>query len=194
LLSENKVHRELGLSSDQRVMLMDGFEDALEQYGRESSRVEPMPPQGVSLNRLDIPAKKYRQTQTELIATTLSYSQFIRLQQLERRNLGPFAFQDSEVTVALKLTAEQRKGIAKVLEELVEDYSKTELLKSSPMNIHVMSKPYLDKIVKSLPLQQRESWEQLIGKPAKLKLITSDHFLPQIVNDECRKRERERTK
>lgn len=128
LLTQPAVQRELKLSAESRVSLIDGF-DKLNEKSQEAMQQEanrnwggqaggPLIPQVVvpPLGETGgVATEKYRTGLRELAASALTKGQLARLQQCEVQLLGVNALRLKRVVDELGLTDEQKKAVEKAL-------------------------------------------------------------------------------
>ncbi len=129
LVSQSAVQRELKLSAEPRVSLIDGFDKLAEELEKGGMPSNPPNPGGqagwpgpVGPNVWEKHAKNRR----ELVASVMTKGQLTRLQQCEVQVLGVRALQLKRVQDELGLTDEQKKAVTKVtrgeLEEAITNF------------------------------------------------------------------------
>ena len=177
LLRDSRVQRELGLTADKRIALIDFFEAWDEEA--TSFLGSLYPPSGPPRTKEQADAKKkehdefiakQKEKMRTAVAANLTAAQHARLKELERRFLSLFAFQLPDVAAELKLTAEQLTAIRKVVVEYRVKYedeynSRRKPTGQSPFDL---AKPYLKTIDESLTAAQRTRMTELLGAEPKL--------------------------
>jgi RNA polymerase sigma factor (sigma-70 family) len=119
LMSVPAVQRELKLSAESRVKLIDGFEqleEDREKSGRNTPRFNERVPNvqsGVLSLELEAGRAKDFAGRRELVASVLTKAQLRRLQQCEIQILGPQGFQLKRVQDELTLTDDQQQKVVK---------------------------------------------------------------------------------
>ena len=93
--------------------------------------------------------------------------------QLERRYLGPFAFQNAEVVAELKLTPAQAAAVGKAIGEFRKEYESGygPRVKPSGRRLYDALQPTTAAIRKLLTAEEAKRWEELIGRAPKLATI-----------------------
>lgn len=182
LLRDNRMQRELGLSAEKRVTLIDFFEAFDEENGRFVGILYPPSGPGETKEQTEAKAKKHAEFQTKqrkrmqaLTAGCLTASQFNRLVELERRCLSLFTFELPDVVAELKLTADQIRAVKTATAEYREKYEEEydSRRKPSGREPHELAKPYLTGIEKGLTEAQRKRWAELLGAEPKIAPIGS---------------------
>lgn len=209
LVAQPAVQRELKLSSDQRVKLIDGFDKLDEQFekgalaaitdGTSNGPAFPQQPGfgsgpfgsdqfGGQVGNLGAPntanREKYTKSRRELVAGTLTKTQFVRLQQCEVQVLGIKALQLKRVADALGLTDEQKKDVFIAIREVnsANSLGEQELplpgqgqglpqlpnpppgVGAGPPEPAVNPEKKLDEIVKDFTASQEKKWKELTGE------------------------------
>jgi hypothetical protein len=124
LLRLGKVQKELKCTADQRVALIDHFDDQADARAKGAVAAPPVVIQGGNVNaiRQQIQAQmKERQDAEEAenkvaAAKVLKPEQLARLVEIELHVRGAEAFTDAKVADALKLTDDQKKAVADAIE------------------------------------------------------------------------------
>ncbi len=117
LVSQSAVQRELKLSAEQRVRLIDGFDTLNEKWEKTGRPVNPRFRGGQAMPSPDEFAawENYETGSRELVAGTVTKGQFTRLQQCEVQALGVQALLLKRVADELGLTDDQKKAVAKAV-------------------------------------------------------------------------------
>lgn len=174
-LKYRKVQKELKMTAEQRINLIDGLEDIEEDYEKRLLALDKMS---------NVPAEMYdkldaeRQKSLEKLVTTtadkhLTAAQRTRLRQLGWQILGPSAFTDKALQKLLKMTEAQKENAEELAEQVEgqadryldalgddnEDKVKAEVVE--------FRKTEVKKFVESLKADQRELWKALVGEPVK---------------------------
>jgi RNA polymerase sigma factor (sigma-70 family) len=156
------IQRELKLSAQQRVQIIDEFdalierhELALEEVGHEKLRTE------------------YLRARREVVASLLTRSQLKRLDQLGVQILGLHALNAPDVAAKLALTADQKKQVVQALKDARRDIDErngmTQLVQP-PTEVqptyHSACDEKLIEVLKSLSAAQRAVWKDMNGEKA----------------------------
>jgi hypothetical protein len=178
LLRSSAVQKELALSAEQRIAVIDHFEVVDEEYFRKvfslyapSSPVGDSPEESAKKGQLSLEYEAKRSAKSrDALAEVIKTPQLARLLELERRYLGHFAFIDAEVVAELKLTPAQVTAVAKAIEGFRKPYEVEfgPRVKPSGRSILEVSKPTLDAILKALTSEQQARWKELLGKEPKI--------------------------
>lgn len=176
LLRDSRVQRELGLTADKRIALLDFFEAWDEEA--TSFLGSLYPPSGPPQTKEQADAKKkehdefigkQKEKMRTAVAAHLTAAQHARLKELERRFLSLFAFQLPDVAAELKLSAEQLKAIRTVVVEYRVKYEEEYNSRRKPSGLSPfdLAKPYLKTIDESLTAAQRTRMTELLGAEPK---------------------------
>lgn len=183
LLRDNRMQRELGLSAEKRVTLIDFFEAFDEENGRFVGMLyPPSSGPGETKEQAEAKAKKHAEFQAKqrkrmqaVAAGCLTPSQFARLVELERRCLSLFAFAQADVVAELKLTADQVRAVKSAIDEYRDKYEEEydSRKKPSGREPHELAQPFLAALEKNLTEAQRKRWAELLGAEPKIAPIGS---------------------
>ena len=173
LLKHRKVQKELKLSAEQRIAIVDGLADIEEAIDKKRMSLIKLPnPNPDIFQKLE---KEHQAASEKLLKTTvakvLTPAQRTRLRQIDRHIRGPEAFTDPSTEKTLSLTDAQKQTIekaAKRLEERTDSYiaklgnddsdnAKEELLK--------LRKELEKSLVAALTADQSEIWKSMLGEP-----------------------------
>ncbi len=178
LLAHRKLQKELKMTAEQRIALVDALEDVDEEYAKkfqDLAKVPNLPDE--AFDRLDRAQEAARAKALSDAAKGLTAAQRARLNQLDVRVRGVAAFADPAVEQALELTAAQKKTVKTALEQLKAavdkfldgdgDENDTEGQRKAKL-FAVRAERQKD-IEALLTKDQREKWARLQGeKPAAL--------------------------
>ena len=176
LLRDSRVQKELALTAEKRIALLDFFEEWDEEAGSFVGQLYP--PSGPPQTKEQADAKrkehdefigKQKERMRVAVAAHLTAAQHARLKELERRYLSLFAFQLPDVAAELKLTADQLTAIRKVVVEYRVKYEDeyNSRRKPSGLSPFELAKPYLKTIDESLTAAQRTRMTELLGAEPK---------------------------
>ncbi len=178
LMRSSAVQKEIGLNAEQRIAVIDLFEAVDDAYGSEISNLYPpsstfeFSPESAEKKRLFAVAYGVRRDEKlrTALAEILTPIQFARVEQLERRYLGPFAFRDAGVVARLKFTPEQISAMGKAVGEFRKEYEAGygPRVKPSGRRLHDALQPTTVTILKLLTVEQAKVWDELIGPTPKL--------------------------
>ena len=179
LLRDSRVQRELVLSAEQRIAVIDHFETAHETLRAKErelyppfSQADPLCPDCVSEKSRELAqftAKQLATTQKSL-AAILTKPQLARLMELERRYLGPFAFLDADMVTELKLTLAQSNTVAQAFHDYLKRHDE-ELVREGVLGDRTVGetiKPTMVAILKTLTREQVDRWKEMLGNAPKI--------------------------
>lgn len=117
LVSQSAVQRELKLSAEQRVAIIDGFDTLNEKWEKSGRPVNPRFRGGQAGPSPDEFAawENHEKGSRELVAGVITKGQFARLQQCEVQVLGTRALLLKRVQDELGLSDEQKKAVTKAM-------------------------------------------------------------------------------
>lgn len=175
LLHHRKVQKELKMTPEQRITLVDALADLDEEHEKQVNTLLKMP--NVPDEALDKLEKKQRKAVEKLFTDTagksLSAGQRTRLRQIDWQLRGPAAFTDPRVEKGLQLTDDQKKAAAELAERMKakadhfldqQGNDNEETLKSE---LFTFRKDSLKKFVDALKPDQRDIWKAMVGEPVK---------------------------
>lgn len=178
LLRDSRVQRELDITAEHRVALLDFFEEWDEQRSDFFMRSNPPnPPPGPNPAVEALKKKqavefltKHKAKQREAVAAHLSAAQHGRLKEIERRYLSLFVYQLPDVAAELKLTAGQIAAIRKVATEYRAKYDEEYAQGRRPSGVSPfgLAQPSLKTIDGLLTEAQRTKKTALFGPEPKL--------------------------
>lgn len=171
LLEHRKVQKELKMTAEQRIALVDGLADLDEEHEKKLDALV-VPPNGgdEQFEKLDREHRKgIEKLLTDAATKSLTAAQRKRLQQLDWHVRGVAAFTDPRVAKLLQLTEAQQKKAAELAERqkgaadryfddpLNEDEAKrkTDLLASR--------KDFHKQMEDALTAEQKTAWKALLG-------------------------------
>ena len=175
LLQNRKIQKELKLTGDQRIAIVDGVADIDEAIEKRRAKLVLMPnPTADIFDKLD--AEWHGQIEKFLISASgklLSADARNRLKQMDRQIRGIEALSDPAVQKVLALTDPQKKALEKAVKDQEEkittylmhlgndnaDNAKEELL--------TFRKEQMKSLVAGFTEEQRVLWTSLLGEPVK---------------------------
>ena len=181
MLGQPAVQRELKLSADQRVALIDGFDKLHEGWEKEkdgwmSLRLGPPVPPGATASAEPMATQKYNTGRRELVARTVTKGQFARLQQCEVQVLGTRALRLKRVADELGLTDDQIKAVSKAMTAELPPQNFAQEGGFAPQVVVPNGPPSplaqgasreqwqaLDEVVKNFTPAQEKRWKELNG-------------------------------
>lgn len=191
-LKYRKVQKELKMTAEQRIELLDALEDIQEDYEKRLLALDKMPnTPDEAYEKLDQDrAKAVEKLLTGAADKQLTVAQRGRLRQLGWQVLGPEAFADPGLQKQLQFTDAQKEAV----EDLVgrvdaqvrryldalggdgEDKVRAEVVE--------FRKAEVKKFAGAMTANQRDAWKVLAGEPAKgfdadelwLKVIEDEEF------------------
>jgi hypothetical protein len=190
LLKYRKVQKELKMTAEQRINLLDGLEDIEEDYEKQLLALDKLPNapdeafQKVEKDRL----KALEKLLTTTGEKALTPAQRTRLRQVGWQVTGPAAFADPQVQKALQLDDDAKKA-ATVLADRAkweaasyinnlgddgEDKARAEVL--------AFRKEGVETFTKQLTAAQKETWKAVLGGP--VKGFDADELWLRLVEDE----------
>lgn len=170
LLEHRKAQKELKLSAEQRIVILDGLADIEEEHSDRLNELSRRP----DANEQDFDkAEKRRQKEVDTLlantaAKTLTAAQRTRLQQIDYHVRGVYAFTDPRVEEKLKLTDAQKKAAKDASERVVgelEGYFDRgdEGGVNRKTEVFDFRKARLKELVATLTADQKAAWEALLG-------------------------------
>jgi hypothetical protein len=193
LLKNRKVQKELKLSAEQRIAIVDGLEDISEAIDKKRDKL--LKGGNFTPDVFEKLEKEHQEKIDKFLQTTaakkLSEAHRTRLKQIDRQVRGPAALQDPATAKLLSLTEEQKKKVAaavKQLEERVDGYV-SQMGNDDADNLKEEIVKYRKETMTTLfagfTADQKEIWKSLLGEPAALdplelwfSLIEADELMP----------------
>lgn len=177
LLKLRRVQKELKLTPEQRVVIIDALGDIDENYEKKFNDLLRKPgfpndQVGDQIEKLDQERQKATEKAlTDAAAKTLTPLHRTRLRQIDWQVRGPAAFQDPLVVKALTLTDKQQEKVA-ALVELIEDKIDAYLdARGDPdedkkkKDLLAARDQALKDIAAALTADQRAIWKGMLGDP-----------------------------
>jgi hypothetical protein len=190
LLKHRKVQKELKMSAEQRITLVDAMEDLEEEYQKQVTKLDKMPnAPDEAYDKLDTE----RQKSTEKLYTStadksLTAAQRSRLRQIDWQLRGPAAFADAKVQKALQLSDAEKKAAAELAERLKDhaerylDIAGDDGEAKVREEISTFRKDATKKFLDGLTEDQRMTWKAMIGE--QVKGFDVEEMWYKIVDDE----------
>lgn len=119
LLAHRKLQKELKMTAEQRIELVDALEDLDEVFAKKFQELAKVPnPPEEAFDKLDREQDAARAKVFANAAKGLSAAQRVRLKQLDVRVRGVAAFADPAIEKVLQLTDAQKKKVKESAEQL----------------------------------------------------------------------------
>jgi hypothetical protein len=171
LLQHRKIQKELKMTAEQRIAIVDGLADIEENYDKKLDELGRMPnPPDEAYEKLD---KERDKARDKLLADTatkgLSAAQRGRLRQLDWHVRGAAAFTDPQVEKKLQLTDAQKKKAADIAERLqgeVRRFIENEGVEDGTnprTTLFAFRKDRLKEMVAALTADQKTAWTTMRG-------------------------------
>lgn len=193
LLKHRKVQKELKMTAEQRIALVDAQEDIDETYEKEINRLVRM--QNVPADSFDLADKQRRKSTEKILTETaekrINVGQRNRLRQIDWQLLGPAAFTDARIQKGLQLTDDQKKAATALAERqqgLINQFldQRGDEDEARRSELFTFRADATAKFVNSLKPDQRDAWKAMLGEPVKgfdlnelwLKVIEDDELEP----------------
>lgn len=175
LLAHRRIQKELKLTGDHRIAIVDGLADIEEELDRRREKLLRMPnPAEDVFDKLETEAReKHEKFLSGVAAKSLNAELRNRLKQIDRQIRGTGAFSDPEVQKHLALTDAQKKSVekaAKELEERIESYlnqlgnDDSDNAKEAVLKLR---QEQLKSLAGTFTAEQRTIWTSLLGEPLK---------------------------
>ncbi|MBA4068148.1 MAG: hypothetical protein C0501_31495 [Isosphaera sp.] len=173
LLKYRKVQKELKMSAEQRIAIVDGLEDVEEAFEKALDVLDKMPnAPDEAFDKLEKErAKGVAKVLADAAAKGLTPAQRSRLRQIDRRLRGPAAFADPAVQTALGLTDAQKKAAADLAEKATA-HAERYLDTLGNDNHEAVKKEVLafradgaKGFVAALTADQQATWKAMLGDP-----------------------------
>jgi hypothetical protein len=190
LLKHRKVQKELKMTAEQRITLVDAMEDLEEEYQKQVTKLDKMPnAPDEAYDKLDVERQKsHEKLYTSTADKSLTAAQRSRLRQIDWQVRGPAAFADAKVQKTLQLSDDEKKAAAELVERLKEhaerylDIAGDDGEEKVKEEISTFRKDSTRKFLNSLTADQRAAWAAMIGEPVKGFNVEEMWF--KIVDDE----------
>jgi hypothetical protein len=170
LLEHRKIQKELKMSAEQRIVLLDGLADIEEDYEKKIIELANMP---------NAPEEAYEKLDKERLKAVdklltgaeknLTATQRARLRQCDWRLRGPAAFTDPQVAKKLQLTDAQKKKAADATERLkseVQRYFQGEGDENEATRKNALfefRKARVKEVEDALTADQKTAWATMLG-------------------------------
>lgn len=174
-LKYRKVQKELKMTAEQRINLIDALEDIEEDHAKKVAVLDKMPnAPDDAFDKLD---KERAKAVEKLMTTTadkdLNATQRARLRQVGWQLRGPAAFADAGLQKQLQFTDAQKKKAADLAERVTEQTDRyLDALgddDEAKVKAEVVEfrKAEVKKFVDAMTANQRDAWKQLVGEAVK---------------------------
>lgn len=190
LLKYRKVQKELNMTADQRITLIDALEDAEDDYEKKLVALDKNPDTpDEAYEKLDKErAKAVEKILSGVADQSLPPARRARLRQLGWRVQGPAAFADASLQKSLQMTAGQKKVAAELLERSESlagrylDSLGDETEDKVKADVVEFRKVEVKKFVEGMTAHQKDAWKALVGDaPAE---FDADEMWFRLVEDE----------
>lgn len=171
LLEHRKVQKELKMTAEQRIALVDGLADLDEEHEKKLDALV-VPPNGgdEQFEKLDREHRKaVDKFLTDTVTKSLTAAQRKRLQQLDWHVRGVAAFTDPRVAKLLQLTEAQQKKAAELAERqkgaadrFFDDPNNEDEAKRKA-NLFASRKDFQKQMEDALTADQKAGWKALLG-------------------------------
>jgi RNA polymerase sigma factor (sigma-70 family) len=165
MLDSRRVQREIKLTAEQRVKLLDGLDALMDErvaaFDAANGTVPPV------YRNWEDEQKAFEAKKRAFAATVLTPRQFARLLEVEVQLAGEFAPMDPRVAEALKLTGEQKEKVIEVLRSNEDFTQYAQQAQVPPVGpVRVIKKPaeMRELVEKELTATQRAGWVELAGE------------------------------
>lgn len=119
LLQHRRVQKELKMTAEQRIALVDALEDLDEAFAKKFQEIaKVLNPPEEAFDKLDREQEAARAKVLVVTAKGLTSAQHVRLKQLDVRVRAVTAFADPAIEKALQLTDAQKKKVKESSEQL----------------------------------------------------------------------------
>jgi len=174
-LKYRKVQKELKMTAEQRINLVDALEDIQEDFDKKRAALDKMPnAPDDAFDKLDRDeAKAVVKLMTATADKDLTAAQRARLRQIGWQLRGPAAFADEGLQKQLQFTDAQKKAAAELAGRTAEQTDRYLDARGDDNEAKVKAevvefrKTGAKKFVDALTANQREAWKQLVGEPVK---------------------------
>ncbi len=171
LLQHRKVQKELKLSAEQRIRIVDELADLDDEHEKKINELVRMP--NFNEEEFDKLSKEYQKKTDKVLAETaakaLTAPQRGRLRQLDLWVRGPTAFADPAVAKALALTDAQKKKAVEVAEQMKEEIERfidgagDDNDDKRKARLFEFRKTQLKELEATLTADQKTTWGTLLG-------------------------------
>lgn len=172
LLAHRKIQKELKLSAEQRLAILDGIADLDDEHQKKIDEVVRMPNfDNAAFDKLN--AERQKQGNKFLAgqaAKSLTAAQRARLQQLDYRLRGPTAFTDPRVEKKLVLTDAQKKSAKETAERMEAELNRyldgnngDDDPNKRKADLFEFRKARMKDVLGALTADQKVAWELMLG-------------------------------
>jgi hypothetical protein len=173
LLRHRKVQKELKMTAEQRITLIDALQDIEENHEKQIQVVVKMPnPPGDAFDTLEKDRRNaIEKLSVETAERSLNAGQRTRLRQIDLRLRGMVAFTDARVEKGLQLTDDQKKAAAALagrLKGMVDQYLDhlgTDDEEKFKIELLSFRKESVKKFADLFTPDQKDAWKALVGEP-----------------------------
>jgi hypothetical protein len=191
LLKYRKVQKELKMSAEQRIAIVDGLEDVEEAFGKALDALDKMPnAPDDAFDKLEKErAKGVAKVLADAAGKGLTAAQRSRLRQVDWQLRGPAAFADPAVQKGLGLTDAQKKAAADLAEKAkahAERYLDTlgdDTHEAVKKEVVAFRADGAKGFVGGLTADQQATWKAMLGDPVK-GFDLDDFWFTVITEDE----------
>ena len=165
MLDSRRVQREIRLTAEQRVKLLDGLDALLDERVAEFEAAGERVP--AAYRNWDESMKAFEAKKRAFAATVVTPKQFARLLEVEVQLAGEFAPLDPRVAEAMKLTDQQKEKVVEVLRSNEDFTQYAQQAQAPPVGpVRVIKKPaeMRELVEKELTAAQRAVWVELAGE------------------------------
>jgi hypothetical protein len=170
LLQHRKIQKELKMTADQRIVIVDGLADIEEEYDKKMEALARKPETtDEEYEKLDQERQKGTEKFLAGAATNLTAAQRARLRQLDLWVRGPAAFTDPQVEKKLLLTDAQKKKATEAVERTKEELKRyfdglgNENDDMRKKTLFEFRKARLKELENALTNDQKTAWAALLG-------------------------------
>lgn len=171
LLAHRKIQKELKLSAEQRLAILDGIADLDDEHQKKVEELVRMPNfDNAAFDKLAAERQKQGdKLLTGLAAKSLTAAQRARLQQLDYRLRGPTAFTDPRVEKKLVLTDAQKKLAKETAERMSAELNRyldgngDDTPDRRKAELFDFRKARTKDMLGALTADQKTAWELMLG-------------------------------
>lgn len=172
LLEHRRVQKELKMTAEQRVALVDALadvEEAFEKKFLELAKFPNLPEE--AFEKLEREEARERDKAYSVAAKGLTAAQLVRLRQLDARVRGVAAFADPDVEKALQLTDAQKKKakdalaqLATAVEKFLDGDGDDDTEEQRKAKLFAFRAERLKDVEAALTKEQKAEWARLLGE------------------------------
>jgi hypothetical protein len=176
MLLDDAVQKELKANDEQKPKFLKVSKDIQDKYKEKTEKVTKE--LNAYYQKTNSFYKKVAEESAKGIAAVLKPEQAQRLKEIEIQQLGIGAFDDADVQKQLKLTADQKKDIKAIRDDLRKEISKVYAgiggdrtkLADARKKEAALTKEAKEKMVGKLTADQTKTWKKMVGAPFELKV------------------------